>query len=110
MRTSFIAAAILTAVTGLANAQAGGQASSKPHEKQVTPIEISKQSGTASGERGDTGTRGSDSDSSNTGRTRSPDIAYGKPGAGGTVHTNKTSGMKKKKSSKHTSKSAAASH
>jgi len=100
MRKLLIAAAMLTAFTGLANAQAGAQTSSKPEEKQTTPIEISKQSGTASGARGDTGTRGSDSDSSNTGRTRSPDIAYGEPGAGGTVHTNKTSGMKKK-ASKH---------
>ena len=79
MRKLLIAAAMLTAFTGLANAQAGAQTSSKPEEKQTTPIEISKQSGTASGARGDTGTRGSDSDSSITGRTRSPDIAYGKP-------------------------------
>ena len=109
MRKLLIAAAMLTAFTGLANAQAGAQTSSKPEEKQTTPIEISKQSGTASGARGDTGTRGSDSDSSNTGRTRSPDIAYGEPGAGGTVHTNKTSGKKKK--AKHSaSTSTPASH
>ena len=89
MRKLLIAAAILTAVTGFASAQTGASGAIKPgsqsvgdpHEKQTTPIDISKQSGTASGQRGDTGTRGSDSDSSITGRSRSPDIAYGAPAA-----------------------------
>jgi len=86
MRNSFIAAVILSAVTSVAVAQSGAvnpgsQSTGDAHEKQTTPIHISKQSGTASGERGDTGTRGSDSDSSITGRSRSPDIAYGTPAA-----------------------------
>jgi len=92
MRKTLIAAVLLTAVTGFAFAQTGtngtsgaikpgSQSVGDPHEKQTTPIEISKQSGTASGERGATGTRGSDSDSSITGRSRSPDIAYGAPAA-----------------------------
>lgn len=88
MRKFFIAAALLTTFTGIAAAQTGtngtsgavrpgSQSVGDAHEKQTTPIELSKQSGTASGERGATGTRGSDSDSSITGRSRSPDIAYG---------------------------------
>ena len=87
MRTSLIAALILSAVTSVAVAQTSGtvrpgsQSHGDAHEKQTTPIDISPQSGTASGERGDTGTRGSDSDSSITGRSRSPDIAYGSPAA-----------------------------
>jgi C-terminal processing protease CtpA/Prc len=89
MRKSLVAAVFLTAVSTFAFAQTGtsgairpgSQSVGDPHEKQTTPIDISKQSGTASGERGDTGTRGSDSDSSITGRTRSPDIAYGSPAA-----------------------------
>lgn len=91
MRNSLIAALILSTVTSFAVAQTspnssgavrpGSQSVGDAHEKQTTPIEISKQSGTASGERGATGTRGSDSDSSITGRSRSPDIAYGTPAA-----------------------------
>ena len=107
MRNSLIAAVILSAVTGIALAQSGTvnpgrQSTGDAHEKQTTSIEISKQSGTASGERGDTGTRGSDSDSSITGRTRSPDIAYGTPAA------KKAKPVKKQKTVKHRKASAAA--
>lgn len=107
MRTSFIAALILSAVTSVAVAQSGtvnpgSQSTGDSHEKQTTPIGISKQSGTASGERGDTGTRGSDSDSSITGRTRSPDIAYGTPAA------KKAKPVKKHKTAKHRKATVAA--
>jgi hypothetical protein len=87
MRTSLIAAVLLSAVTSFAVAQTGksgdvhpgSQSTGDAHEKQSAPIAISPQSGTASGERGATGTRGSDSDSSITGRSRSPDVNYGSP-------------------------------
>ena len=107
MRNSFIAALILSAVTSVAIAQSGAvnpgsQSTGDAHEKQTTPIDISKQSGTASGDRGDTGTRGSDSDSSITGRTRSPDIAYGKPVA------KKAKAVKKHKTAKHRKATVAA--
>ena len=100
MRNSFIAAIILSTVTSVALAQSGAvnpgsQSTGDAHEKQTTSIDISKQSGTASGERDATGTRGSDSDSSITGRTRSPDIAYGKPVA------KKAKAVKKHPTTKH---------
>lgn len=108
MRNSLIAAVLFTAVATSAFAQTGTsgnsgavnpgkQSTGDAHEKQTTPIEISKQSGTASGERGDTGTRGSDSDSSITGRSRSPDIAYGTPAAKKAAPAKKRKVVKRRK-------------
>jgi hypothetical protein len=93
---SFIAAAMLTAATSVAFAQTGSSPSKstvtgeqmppsdngyrvkgKPHEKKTPSIDISNQSGTASGSRGSSGVRGSEADSSVTGRSRSPDTNYG---------------------------------
>jgi hypothetical protein len=96
MRHSLIAAAMLAAVTSVAFAQTGSSPSKstvtgeqmppaengylvkgKPHEKKTPSIGISKQSGTASGSRGTSGVRGSETEASVTGRSRSPDTVYG---------------------------------
>jgi len=102
MRHSIIAAATLTAFTALtaatsvAFAQTGSspnksavtgeqmppsengyRVKGKPNEKKTPSIDVSKQSGTASGSRGSSGVRGSEADSSVTGRSRSPDTNYG---------------------------------
>lgn len=104
MRKSLIAAVLLSAVTSFAFAQAGKSGDVNPgtqstgdaHEKQSAPIAISPQSGTASGERGATGTRGSDSDSTITGRSRSPDVNYGAPVAKKVVKAKKHKTVKRR--------------
>jgi hypothetical protein len=93
---SICAAAMLAAATSVAFAQTGSSPNKstvtgeqmpptergylvkgKPHEKKMPSIDISKQSGTASGSRGTSGVRGSETEASVTGRSRSPDVDYG---------------------------------
>lgn len=106
MRYSFIAAAVLTAASNMALAQTGSstdksrvtgepmtpaengyRVKGKPNEKKAPSIDVSKQSGTASGSRGTSGVRGSEADSGVTGRSRSPDVNYSEtePGKNATI-------------------------